>query len=261
MQHFVVLVVYHAGGHRFHVAGWCYELDGAVDGVIHQAVVIGNIAGWFWGDFQGWCLKNRFLTLPFTYLWQFFLCFCFSWQNNPLLPRLVNCSGNGGAAECVLAEEALSCVCLPESKPLLSFQVGFFDLLPLAPSLPLPLPAQPHQWFSFFGVNIPAECVCFVFCLFCFFKYTALLLPLSALVDAAWSMQRWGNHDTSHTTGLVREMFNLLLSSSSVCVPLIKVFISKCMLKRKRKKKKLVILNYCHTLLTASRGRWWFIKD
>lgn len=163
-------------------------------------------------------------------------------------------------AECVLAEEALSCVCLPESKPLLSFQVGFFDLLPLVPSLPLPLPSQPHQWFSFFGVNIPAECVCFVFCLFCFFKYTALLLPLSSLVDAAWSMQRWGNHDTGHTAGLVREMFNLPLSSS-VCVPLIKVFISKCMLKRKRKKKKLVILNYCHTLLTASRGRWWFIKD
>lgn len=45
MQHFVVLVVCHAGGHRFRVAGWCYELDGAVDEVIHQAVVIVNIAG------------------------------------------------------------------------------------------------------------------------------------------------------------------------------------------------------------------------
>lgn len=125
----------------------------------------------FGGDFQGWLMLKKSISHSPVYLFVaiFFFCvfvclfFCFPWQNNPFLPRLVNCSGNGGAAECVLAEEALSCVCLPESKPLLSFQVGFFDLLPLAPSLPLPLPSQPHQWFSFFGVNIPADCVCFGF--------------------------------------------------------------------------------------------------
>lgn len=201
MQHFEVLVLGHAGGHRFHIAGWYYELDGAIMQLLPKLLALFTSLD----DREFSRMLNAQKSSsnsPVPLFVAFSLC-CFDKKNNPWLPCLVNCSGSEATAEHVLTEDALrrafarirtssfvsGCVLWPPTPR------SFFASCRRFSDFSLPQ-SFPHQWFLFFGVNIPAVCVWFLsFC----FLYTALLLPLRASVEAVWSMQQWGSHDTDHT--------------------------------------------------------------
>lgn len=104
-----------------------------------------------------------------------------------------------------------------------------------------------HQWFLLFGVNIPNVSL-FIFCISAVTERFCRGCVKHAVM---------GNHNTDHNARFGREMLNLTVSSCSVCLsPSHKGFCFKLY-----NVEKIIIINYCHNLLTASWRRWWFVKD
>lgn len=108
----------------------------------------------------------------------------------------------------------------------------------------------PHQWFLLFGVNIQNVSLLYTVC-------------ISAITERfCWDCAKhamMGNDNTDHNARLEREMLSLTLSSCSVCLsPSYEDFLFQIV---KCYKKIIIIINYCHTLLTVFWRSWWFIKD
>lgn len=104
-----------------------------------------------------------------------------------------------------------------------------------------------HQWFLLFGVNIPNVSL-FINC-------------IPAITERlCWGCAKHattGNHNTDHSARLGREMLNLTISSCSVCLR--RCHKGFCL--KLYNVEKIIIINYCHMLLTASGRGWWFVKE
>lgn len=129
----------------------------------------------------------------------------------------------------------LRAVCFSESEPF-CLRLHALTLPPFSPlRLLSPFSATSHQWFLLFGVNIPNVSL-FVYCI------SAVTERFSRGCATHATM---GNHNTDHIARLEREMFNLTLSSCSVCLgPSHKGFVSNCIML----KKVIVITNLSHLI-------------